>query len=192
MAEKLFTASIACFILAGAFFIVAVFLFFSLQIQDTARRLMGQTQMKWIMKNKTKEVRKKKKNPSDKKNNSSDLSHEDIPTVLDEELPTVLDSGEAKQGSLVTIYDEDILTEVSQEKITLYSTPVETRIQIQSDMESPTSEGSVEIETDVETEDETDEDEEETVVEEATEEPDDNNEFIILKSIIFIHTDEKI
>jgi hypothetical protein len=115
MAESLFIASIVCFILSGVLFIVTIALFFSLKIQNTIRKLMGQNQAAWIMNShsdKDKKKSKKKAANSGRKHQYTETTYTlmETPANDEEELPTVLDNGEEKLDSLVSVYNEENLT----------------------------------------------------------------------------------
>ena len=108
MAEIYSTISIVCFFLAGAFFIVAIAVFFSQNVLGTIKELSGQTQASWIMSVQGKDRSKKRDSkematfrPKAKFKGESTTE----PESMEDEVPTTFDNGEVKQGSLVGFYD---------------------------------------------------------------------------------------
>lgn len=190
MAENLFIASIVCFILSGAVMIVAVALFFSLQIQDTVKKLRGQSQLQWIMKGIPQpKGSPKRKNKKQTKAVPIPLPQE-TPTDLadEEESPTVLDDGEEKQISLVSAYAEDEPT--AMEELTYSDESPTDAEETESEYTVPDSAEEERL-TDVSAEET--EEELTDVAEEDTEHPEESqHEFTIVETILYVHTDEVI
>lgn len=107
MANTFSIISIVSFVLAAVFFVLAVALFFAMNVNSAYRELRGQPQRQWIVGNKKEKtkVKKQEETPTQK-------------TDFEDEAVTTLDNGEeVTMASLMNVYEPgtDVMDEVKTE-----------------------------------------------------------------------------